>query len=637
METRPEMMPQEGDRPEIEAGTIMTKRRLDEANSTLQEYKNAKKRLETRLLENDKWYRLHHWDSMDGKGVNEAGYQQKSAWLLNSLLNKHADAMDNYPEANVLPREESDKQTAATLSSVLPTILDHNRFKSVYSDAWWDKLKMGTAVYGVFWNQRKANGLGDIDIRVIDLVNLFGDPGISNIQDSRNLFNVEQQDIDVLKATYPDKLDKITGGSSGFDLSKYDTEDHIDDSKKALVVDWYYKVNVGGRDILHFCKFCEGELLYSSEEDVAHAENGFYADGLYPFVFDVLFPTKGSPAGFGYIDTMKDTQERIDKVGSAITTNAMLRSKKRFFSKAQNGVNEAEFSDWTKDIVHVEGNSLSESIQEIRVDGIGSDIVTAYQSWIEELKETSGNRDFSQGGTTSGVTAASAIAALQEAGSKLSRDMLSVTFEAYEQICKMVIERIRQFYDMPRVFRIIGERGAEQFITMDNSQLGVQQDSSFGMTTESMPVFDISVKAQRANPYTKMSTNELALSFYHNGFFNPQMTDQALLCLDMMDFDGREQLMQKIAQNGTMYQQMMQMQQQMLDMAAIIDEVKGTNLTPTMAAAFGAEVPASAGGQGAVQSNVDINSIGAVQPANNIAARVKSEVAGHSDPNGGVA
>jgi hypothetical protein len=80
-----------------------------------------------------------------------------------------------------------------------------------------------------------------------------------------------------------------------------------------------------------------------------------------------------------------------------------------------------------------------------------------------------------------------------------------------------------------------------------------------------------------------MSQNELALQFYQAGFFNPQMADQALACLDMMDFDRKHFIMQKIAQNGGMYQQMLMMQQQMLQLAQIADQANGTNLAEQIA------------------------------------------------------
>ena len=69
-----------------------------------------------------------------------------------------------------------------------------------------------------------------------------------------------------------------------------------------------------------------------------------------------------------------------------------------------------------------------------------------------------------------------------------------------------------------------------------------------------LPMFDIEITAQKQSPYSKMSQNELALQFYNAGFFNPQMAPQALACLDMMDFDRKNFVMQKIAQNGALMQ-----------------------------------------------------------------------------------
>jgi hypothetical protein len=184
---------------------------------------------------------------------------------------------------------------------------------------------------------------------------------------------------------------------------------------------------------------------------------------------------------------------------------------------------------------------------------------------IEELKETTGNRDVNTGGHTSGVTAASAIAAMQEAGGKLSRDNAKAAYRAYRRMILMIIELIRQFYDMPRTFRILGENGAQRYVMYSNQGIQAQPlQQTFGVPgLEQMyrlPLFDVEVSAQRSSPYSKLSQNEMALSFYSAGMFNPAMADQALLCLDMMDFDRKEMIMTKIAQQGAMYQQMMAMQ-----------------------------------------------------------------------------
>ena len=191
---------------------------------------------------------------------------------------------------------------------------------------------------------------------------------------------------------------------------------------------------------------------------------------------------------------------------------------------------------------------------------------------IDELKETTGNRDISTGGTTSGVTAASAIAAMQEAGSKLSRDNNKAAYRCYRKLCLMVIELIRQFYDLPRCFRIMGENGAMRYVQYSNAGIqpqlqGVQMGVDMGYR---LPLFDIEVTAQKQSPYSKMSQNELALQFFGAGFFNPQLADQALACLDMMDFDRKHFVMSKIAENGGMYQQLMMMQQQLMQLQAML-------------------------------------------------------------------
>jgi hypothetical protein len=167
---------------------------------------------------------------------------------------------------------------------------------------------------------------------------------------------------------------------------------------------------------------------------------------------------------------------------------------------------------------------------------------------IEELKEVTGNRDVSTGGTVSGVTAASAIAAMQEAGSKLSRDNNRASYRAFRRICLQIIELVRQFYDLPRCFRVVGADGADRFLTYSNQSLrGEARPDAFGVGMGArMPLFDVKVGAEKSSPYSRLSQNELALQFFAAGFFNPARADEALACLDMMDFEQKHSVMRRI-------------------------------------------------------------------------------------------
>lgn len=534
------------------------------AYATLLKYKAGRANLEKRIIEDQQWYKLRQWECLR-RSADKEQIEPASAWLFNVIANKHADAMDAFPTASILPREADDEAEAEMLTAVVPVVLDGCDFESVYSGVADDKLITGTGVYGVFWDAGKLNGLGDIDIVQTDVINLFWESGVQDIQHSRNLFHVSLRDNDLLEEEYPQLRGKLS--SPAADMAKYIYDDSVDTANKSMVVDWYYKKRQGRRTVLHYCKFIagHGEPLYASENDTtptldaagrvvraAPSEAGWYEHGLYPFVFDPLFRTKGTPCGFGYIDVGKNTQEFIDRGDQAIMQNMLFNTKPRHFIRNDGSVNEAEYADLTKDFVHVDGALGQDSILPVRSSTLDGIYVTVINNKIDELKETTGNRDVSSGGTTGGATAAAAIAAMQEAGSKLSRDCNKAAYRAFKRLVLMVIELIRQFYDVPRYFRIMGERGGMKFVACSNERLRAQslgEMSGLDMGAR-LPVFDVAVTAVKSSPYSRMSQNELALQFYAAGFFDPARADAALACLDMMDFDGKDFVTARIAENA---------------------------------------------------------------------------------------
>ena len=554
---------------------------IDDALQTLLQYKRDKQALTDRIVNAEEWWKNNHWDRFSSDSSNPNDTQPVSAWLFNSIINKHADFMDNFPCPAILEREESDREIAKMLSSVVPVILEQNGFERTYSECSWDKPKIGTGIYGVFWNPEKENGLGDIDIKHMDVINMFWETGVDDIQKSRNVFTVEMMDRDLLEEEYPE----IKGKNQAEIIYKpeYLYESNLDTTKKVQVIDWYYKkrirAEVNGiittKTILHYCKFIPGAVLYATENDPEMQYTGWYDHGMYPFVCDAMFPEKGSPAGFGYLDIMVNPQEYIDKLDQVILKNAML-NRPRYFVSNGAGINEQEFADMSNDFVHCSGSVDESQIQQIKVPQMSDGVFKIREEKIEELKETSGNRDFSQGGTTSGVTAASAIAALQEAGSKLSRDMIKGTYTAYSSTVTMVIELIRQFYTLPRCYRITQPNGEAQYIELTNESLQPQQDNMMdGELSARRPVFDIKVAAQKASPYSRIANNELAKELFGMGVFNPQIADQAMAVVTMMDFDRRDEVLKKIQENGLMYQQLQQMQAAMVQMADIIAQTTG--------------------------------------------------------------
>ena len=587
------------------------KEEIARAIDTLTRYKQGKANLENRIVEDELWWELRHWEAIgrtDGsraKKIADGSPQPTSAWLFNSITNKHADAMDNYPEPVVLPRERSDEESAKVLSSVLPVVLEYNDYEQTYSDNWYEKLKHGTAAYGVFWNSQKENGLGDIDIREIDLLKLFWEPGVTDIQKSRNLFIVDLVDEDILEQQYPQYKGKL--GGSTVDVKQYIYDDTVDVSNKSVVVDWYYKTrSASGRNILHYAKFVGDTLLFASENEPEYQERGWYDHGEYPVVLDVLFPEKGTPVGFGYVAICKDPQLYIDKLSANILENSMMATKKRFFASSNTGINEEEFLDWSKPIVHVEGELDDKRLKEIVTQPLSDIYVTVAQMKIEEMKDTASNRDVNSGSTGSGVTAAAAIAALQEAGNKTSRDMISASYRTHVKINSLCIELIRQFYDETRSFRITGDTaGSYQFVDMNNAAIkeqemaplypGQEQEDGYSPLFRK-PIFDIKIKAQKKNPFSRMEQNERAKELYGLGFFNPERAQEAMGALEMMEFEGKDKVLEQVRNGQTLLNICQQLSQQLDQMALIIQALTGKDMGLGMSAGASSGGSANVGG-----------------------------------------
>lgn len=557
--------------------------KVSEVLQILHEYKDGKTSVDMKATENQEWWRLRHWNVIHGKTeAGKAKVDVGSAWAVNSILNKHADLMDSFPKANVLAREADDEEEAQILSKILPAIEEHTDAEQVYNTAGYDFLIDGTAITAVLWDPMAHDGMGDIKKTNVDIHNVFWQPGIEDIQQSKYFFDVSVADVNDVKLQYPEIADKIGGGRQGF-ITEYIHDDNINHQNDIEIINCYYKklemrpvlINIDPqtvakhlvpREILHMAIIIGDQCVFCSEDSPEY-QDGFYKHGKYPYVFRKCFPVKDSPCGFSYLDLMKYPQRDIDKLDQAIIKNTMMKAKPRWWVKKNADINKEAFADWDEEIVEVGSGDLGSAVQQMDVDTIPSIVETHLEAKIDELKEISGNRDFSQGSTASGVTAASAIAALQEAGSKLSRDINKAMYRGSREEYYLEIELIRQFYTEPRTFRVDDGTGHYEYMDYSNVNIAPQDITTPEGIRHKKSIFDLEVSAEKQSPFSRASQNETAKELYQMGLFAPDNATSALVCLDMMEFEGKEKIKQQIQQNDTFMQQFQQMQQLIIQLS----------------------------------------------------------------------
>ena len=532
------------------------------------DYKNSaeQKDLKMRLIENERWYRLMQYQKSADKRIPRC----RSGHLFNSILTKHADAMDNYPDVNILPREKNDTELAKTLVGVVSYVLECNDFEGVYSDNWYSKLKT-CACYHVIWDAESNHYQGDIKISKTDLMNLFWQPSVCDIQDSEFVFYHSFMPKHEFVSKYGMVNLELCETVSSADT--YYDKDFSFRTEMVLVLDCYYKKYRDDKSsILHFCKFSGDYIFFASEDEKDDYgkklyDGGYYEHGEYPFYFDVMYPAEQCVAGFGVCDVLKPMQEYIDSLDSMIQVNNRLVGKPRYVINSNLGISAEEIADVSREIIKTDIPIEQNMLFKLPIDTLPSQVSQSRDSKIAELKEIIGNRDFQQGGTINGVTSGTALSLLQSVGDKLSRDIIKASYRCYKKIILCVIELIRQFYDAKRTIRIVGDDGSFDFIEFDNSpmknrgfdnganltiagdDIGVADydnttAQAYGEESE-IPYFDVKLCVQKSNPFSRELGNQTILELCKAGLFNPESFEFNLPILKSLQFEGKDNLIKE--------------------------------------------------------------------------------------------
>ena len=91
-------------------------------------------------------------------------------------------------------------------------------------------------------------------------------------------------------------------------------------------------------------------------------------------------------------------------------------------------------------------------------------------------------------------------------------------------------------------------------------------------------MFDVKIKAQKKNPFSRMEQNERAKELYGLGFFNPERAQEALGALEMMEFEGIDKVREQVQQGQTLLNICQQMSQQMDQMALLLQALTGKDM-----------------------------------------------------------
>lgn len=494
------------------------------AYALFEEFRSAYAGEWQRLEHAERMYCGEHWHDVPQLDPNEP--RPATPVIQSTVENIAADLMDAMPEAVIMPETAEDVRAARVVEALIRENHDAACYEREYRRMVHDLLVGGYAVQEVGYDPALNNGLGGAFIRHTDNRGILFDPLCTDIQDGRAVFKFALRTREWLASRFP----AYDGTGDGYTSQNMMQDAHItgDSSKTALLIEYWWREydETSGTCRVHMAQLAGGKVLSDSR---AQKPEGYYAHGQYPFFVTPLFERKGSPLGFGVVDLFAGQQQYADKLDQIILKNALMASHNKLLITEASGFDPDDLRDWAKD-VH-KGESLG-GVSWFSTPPLPAYILQYTKNMRDAIKEESGANDFSRGGTAGGITAASAIAALQEMSSKRARMASRQLHESYRDAVRMEIEVEREFNLLPRIvsFTQDGEIQREIF---DGKLLQKTLPDGRALPLE----FSISIKVQKENRWSVLSHNELVLQMVQLKMLTPEQA------VELMSFDGREQVL----------------------------------------------------------------------------------------------
>lgn len=471
--------------------------------------------------------------------------------LKSTFNNCIADQMDNMPEALMLPETKELEHVAEDLTDIVRFVMAQNNYESLHRRRVEDCFCTGTAITQVAWDPEMSGGRGDVCVIRWPVENFLWDPIADTLQDARALFKVSWHPLSWYEQHYPEKAKDIgsdSGEYSGLGVPEAQEENLGGDEDRAMMLEYWYRLyDAKQKRYTINVAYLAGGVLLANEKDV-------YAHGLYPFVADVFTPIEGLPVGDGLVQELAPMMRYVNRYANYIDMNLRMSSKGRLLVDRAAGIDKEALLDWETDVV--EGDRIDASALTWMQNQPFTGAVTQQMLQLQmDIKQDSGQNQFSRGETAGGVTAASAISALQEAGGKITRLRTNVLNQGYKAIVEQVLWLISQFYDKKRVMFITGENNSGMH------EVDASPEHLFGKSKGGrlpVPPYTVQIQVQRRNPLRQQAQNELFMQAY-------AMAAQAgapfplSVLFKMLHVDGKERILPEIVQFETLQQQMQEM------------------------------------------------------------------------------
>lgn len=447
------------------------------------------------------------------KQDEKSGTAPASNTLNSCIDNVIADQIDNMPEAKMVPEREETADSAEEMSDIVAYALYHAEWPDVYQQLMEDAVVTGTGVAQTFWDEDLEDGEGMVNVLAWHPEDFYPDPMYENIQDGRGCFKVTRTTVAWVNEHYPHAAGYVKGDDSSRPEDRADPmyEAPEGDEPTTLLEFWYKRYDAKARRYrVHMAQMAGHALLYSTELGYGGAKKsdyveGVYAHGQYPFVMFRYRKVFRRPFGTGLVHDYRETQIAIDRYAKYIDDNARESSIQRHFVRRGAGISADDVADMNRTVIEWDGADIREVLQTVQAQPLNSQVYQIMTHNIDCMKQDCGQNQFTRGEGGLGVTAATAIQALQEAGGKITRWHTEQFKSAFRDVVVQIMWIMSEYLGSDRKLMIVG--GWDSTGNMEKKLVQLMTPPTEGDAMK-RPAYSVRVQVQRNNPLQIQADNE---------------------------------------------------------------------------------------------------------------------------------
>lgn len=404
---------------------------------------------------------------------------------------------DRLPRPTYIPQEPQDFPLANVLNDVIDADWTSGNWDQKFTEIVYDGHFYGAGFGSLKYDEEAMNGAGRIVFKSEEIFAAYPSPTAKNVNEENNYFVMaEPKEVEELKREYPDKAqyikpdlidiarrDKahfteqtryksptdnraiVEGGQTTYDLDSTNEalrlelmiHDHecIEEEKN--------ETNAQGElEILYVqkLKYPQGRKIVTINGVLCEDGPLEFEDKKFPYLRWLNYILPREFWGISEVEQLESPQKIFNKLISFSLDVLTLMGNPVWIVDSGSGVDTDNLTNRPGLIIEKEPGSEVRREEGVQLQPYVLQMIDRMKIWFDDV---SGSNDVSRGAKPEGVTAASAIQALQEAAQTRLRQKTRNIDAFMQDFGQMYLSRVMQYYTAPRVFRLTNDQNVTRY------------------------------------------------------------------------------------------------------------------------------------------------------------------------------